>query len=98
VLIPILIIALNQFKIFRKYDEFRLRQKEILTTVFPLIILLVLFSYFAGGTLLTQDMKPVGISWWKLPAIFGAIQVIALLIGLYIPKLLKAIKARKSEI
>jgi hypothetical protein len=97
-LIPILIVALNQLKIFRKYDEFRLRQKEILTTVFPLIILLVLFSYFAGGTLLTQDMNPVGISWWKLPAIFGAIQVIALLIGLYIPKLVKAIKARKSEI
>ena len=43
-------------------------------------------------------MKPVGISWWKLPAIFGAIQVLALLIGLYIPKLVKAIKARKSEI
>ena len=97
-LIPILVIALNQFKIFHKFSEFRLRQKEVLITVFPLIILLVLFSYFAGGTLLTQDMKPVGVAWWKLPAIFGAIQLMTLVFGLYIPKLVNEIKARKSEI
>jgi hypothetical protein len=97
-LLPILVIALNQFKIFHKFSEFRLRQKEVLVTVFPLILLLVLFSYFAGGTLLTQDMKPVGIAWWKLPAIFGAIQLMTLVFGLYIPKLVNEIKARKSEI
>ena len=97
-LIPILIVALNQLRTFTKYREFNLRQKETLVTVFPFILILVLFSYFAGGTLLTQDMKPVGISWWKLPAIFGAIQFVTLLFGLYLPKLVKAIKARKSEI
>ena len=97
-LLPILVIALNQFKIFHKYREFNLRQKETLVTVFPSLLLLVLFSYFAGGTLLTQDMKPVGIAWWKLPAIFGAIQLMILLFGLYIPKLVNEIKARKSEI
>lgn len=96
--IPIIVIALNQFKIFNKYDEFKVRQREILVTVFPLIILLVLFSYFAGGTLLTQDMKPVGTTWWKLPATFSAIQLITLFIGLYIPKLIKVLRARKSEI
>ena len=97
-LIPILIVTLNQSKIFHKYREFNLRQKETLVTVFPSLLLLVLFSYFAGGTLLTQDMKPVGIAWWKLPAIFGAIQLMILLFGLYIPKLVNEIKARKSEI
>jgi len=97
-LIPILIVAFNQLKIFHKYDEFKLRQKEILVTVFPFIILLALFSYFAGGALLTQEMKPVGPTWWKLPVIFGVIQFITLLIGLYVPKLIKVIKAHKSEI
>ncbi len=97
-LLPILIITLNQFKIFHKFGEFKLRQKEVLVTVIPLILLLVPFSFFAGGMLLTPDMNPVGTTWWKLPLIFGVIQLIALIIGLYLPKLVNEIKARKSEI
>lgn len=97
-IIPVLIIALNQFKIFHKYREFKIRQSEILVTVFPIIALLLIFSYFSGGILLTQDMNPVGIIWWKLPALFGVIQLISLVLGLYTPKLIKVIKAHKSEI
>jgi hypothetical protein len=97
-IIPILIVSLNQFKVFLKYQEFRVRQSEILIVVFPLIVLLSLFSFLASGTLLTQDMHPVGLTWWKLPALFAAIQLLALIIGLYLPKLIKAIKPPKVEI
>jgi hypothetical protein len=97
-LIPLIIITLNQLKTFRRYQEFNYRQKEIVITVIPILVALAGFSYFSGGMLLTQDMNPVGTTWWKIPAIFGAIQLITLIIGLYIPKLVKVIRAHKSEI
>lgn len=96
--IPILIISLNQFKVFREYREFRVRQSEILICVIPLIALLTLYSYLAGGTLLTQDMRPVGLTWWKLPALFAAIQLLTLILALYLPKLIRSIKSPKVEI
>lgn len=97
-LAPLLLISLNQLKISRRYQEFRHRQKEIILSIFPILILLAGLSYFSGGMLLTQDMNPVGTTWWKLPAIFGAIQIITLILGLYLPKLIKVLKAHKSEI
>jgi len=96
--IPVLIIALNQIRISIKHKEFRARQSEILLSVLPFIALLFLASFLAGGTLLTQDMNPVGITWWKLPALFAAIQLLTLIFGLYLPKFFKYLKARKSEI
>jgi len=96
--IPILIVSLNQLKVFREYQEFRVRQSEILICVIPLIALLTLYSYLAGGTLLTQDMRPVGLTWWKLPALFAAIQLLTLIIALYLPKLIRSIKSPKVEI
>ena len=94
----ILIVLVNQAAIFRTFNSFQDRQSEIIKSVAPLIILLALMSHFAGGKLLTQDMSPVGIGWWKLPAIFATIQAIALIIGLYLPKFLKVIRAHKSEL
>ena len=96
--IPILIVSLNQLKVFREYQEFRVRQSEILICVIPLIALLTLYSYLAGGTLLTQDMRPVGLTWWKLPALFAAIQLLTLILALYLPKLIRSIKSPKVEI
>lgn len=97
-LILILIVSLNQLKIFRKYQEFRVRQSEILIGTIPIIALLALSSFLAGGTLLTKDMHPVGITWWKLPALFAAISLFALTLGLYLPKLIRAIRRPKAEI
>ena len=96
--IPVLIVALNQLKVSLEYKEFRARQSEILLGVLPFIALLSLFSFLAGGTLLTQDMNPVGITWWKLPALIAAIQLLTLIFGLYLPKFFNFIKSRKSEI
>ena len=97
-LIPALMILGNQIAIFHRYQEFAVRQREVFKTILPLFIFLALISLFAGGTLLTQDMDPVGISWWNLLAVFAVLQSATLIIGLYIPKLIKLIKARKSEI
>jgi len=97
-IVPILIVALNQLKITLEYKEFRVRQSAILLSVIPFFIFLTLYSFLAGGTLLTQDMHPVGVTWWKLPALFGAIQLLTLIFGLYLPKLVKAIRSPKSEI
>lgn len=97
-ILPILIISLNQLKAFMKYQEFRVRQSEILFGAFPLIALLALISFLASGTLITQDMHPVGLTWWKLPVLFAAIQVSTLIIGLYLPKLIRAIRSPKAEI
>jgi hypothetical protein len=95
---PFLIVTLNQIKISLEYKEFKVRQSEILLSVIPFLILITLFSFLAGGTLLTQDMHPVGVTWWKLPALFGAIQLVTLIFGLYLPKLIKVIRSPKSEI
>jgi hypothetical protein len=95
---PFLIVTLNQIKISLEYKEFKVRQSEILLSVIPILILITLFSFLAGGTLLTQDMHPVGVTWWKLPALFGAIQLITLIFGLYLPKLIKVIRSPKSKI
>jgi hypothetical protein len=97
-IIPFLIVALNQLKISMEYKEFRVRQGEILLSVIPFLILITLFSYLAGGTLITQDMHPVGVTWWKLPALFAAVQLLTLIFGLYLPKLVKAMRSPKSEI
>ena len=96
--IPILIISLNQLKVFRKYREFRVRQNEILIGMVPMVALLGLISFLASGTLLTQDMHPVGLTWWKLPVLVTAIQLLTVIIGLYLPKLIKLIKPPKVEI
>ena len=96
--IPVLIVVLNQFKVCREYREFRSRQSQILLGVIPFIMLLALYSFLAGGTLLTQDMHPVGVIWWILPALFGAIQLLTLIFGLYLPKLIRVIKPKKGEI
>jgi len=97
-IIPVLIVSLNQLKVFREHREFRVRQSEILICVIPLIALLTLYSYLSGGTLLTQDMDPVGLTWWKLPALFAVIQLLILILALYIPKLVKVIRPPKVEI
>jgi hypothetical protein len=97
-LIPVLIVSLNQLKIFLQYRELRVRQSKIFICVFPFIVLLALFSFLAGGTLLTQDMHPVGLTWWKLPGLFAVTQLSTLILGLYLPKLIKGIKSPKVEI
>jgi hypothetical protein len=97
-IIPVLIVVLNQLKVSLEFKEFRDRQIEILLSVLPFIALLLVASFLAGGTLLTQDMNPVGITWWKLPALFAAIQLLTLIFGLYLPQLFKFVKSRKSEI
>ena len=95
---PVLMILVNQIVIFRRFQAFTIRQTELVKALIPLLALLMALSYFAGGTLLTQDMNPVGISWWKLPTVFALIQSVALIFGLYLPKLIKKIKAHKSEL
>jgi hypothetical protein len=95
---PVIMILLNQVAIFRLYQSFGSRQTELVKTFTPLLALSMVLSYFAGGALLTQDMNPVGITWWKLPAVFAVIQLLALILGLYLPKLIKKIKAHKSEL
>jgi hypothetical protein len=97
-LIPILILSLNQIVIFKSFQDFKVRQSEVIKTLAPALIIIFLISYFAGGTLLTQDMDPVGVIWWKLPALFAAISATLLVIGLYIPKLIKVARALKSEL
>ena len=97
-IIPVLILLLNQLAIFRTFSEFRVRQSEAIKTLVPTLLVITVISYFAGGTLLTQDMDPVGVIWWKLPALFAAISLSLLIIGLYIPKLVRIIRAHKSEI
>lgn len=92
------IIFINQLAIFRKFGSFEIRQGEVIKSVTPLLCLLIVLSYFAGGTLLTEDMNPVGISWWKLPTVFSLVQVLTLTLGLYLPKLIKIIRAHKSEL
>lgn len=96
--LAILILLLNQIAIFANFKDFKVRQSEAIKTLIPSLLILTLISYFAGGTLLTQDMDPVGVIWWKLPALFSAIAIALLVIGLYIPKLIKIIRAHKSEI
>jgi hypothetical protein len=97
-IVPVIIVALNQLRVSLEHKEFKVRQSEILLSAIPFLILITLFSFLAGGTLITQDMDPVGVTWWKLPALFGAIQLITLIFGLYLPKLVKVIRSSKSEI
>ena len=97
-IIPIVILLLNQILIFSAVSDFKVRQSEAIKTLVPVLLFVLLISYFAGGTLLTQDMAPVGLIWWKLPALSAAIALLLLVIGLYIPKLIKIIRAHKSEI
>ena len=94
----LLIVLLNQLAIFRSYDSFKVRQNQIIASVIPPILLLIPISYFASGKLLTHDMSPVGIAWWYLSAVFMGVQLITVVIGLYIPKLIKVAKAHKSEL
>jgi hypothetical protein len=95
---PVLMILINQIAICRSYQTLTSRQFELIKVLIPQLALLMVLSYFAGGTLLTQDMNPVGIRWWNLPIVFALIQLIALTFGLYLPKLIKKIKAHKSEL
>ena len=97
ILLPIFILFLNQISIFKNFSDFKIRQSEVIKVLIPSLLFLTVISFFAGGTLLTQDMDPVGLVWWKLPALFAAISLALLIFGLYLPKLAKIIRAHKSE-
>ncbi len=96
--IPLLIVVLNQIKVLLVLKDFKARQREIIIRFVPFAFVLALFSFLSGGTLLTQDMHPVGVTWWKLPALFATLQLGALIFGLYLPKAISVLKSRKSEV
>jgi|FLOH01.1.fsa_nt_gi hypothetical protein len=96
IVIPILAIALNQLLILISHKSLRARQVETLKTIVPILVPLFAVSYFAGGTLLTQDMSPVGISWWELASAVAALQLIISAIGIYIPATFSYVKLKWS--
>ena len=93
----LLIVLINQIAIFRNFKPFKSRQVEIIKSSTPLIILLIPISFLASGKLLTQDMSPIGVTWWALPAIFATLQVSTIFFGLYLPEFIRVVRAEKSD-
>lgn len=87
-------VLFNQINIFRDTFETKARHLEIIKVLAPTSLFILLISYLASGSLVTKELTPVGISWWKLSAALLVVQVVTLIVGLYLPLLVKGLLNR----
>ena len=68
---------------------FKSRQFFALRTSLLTVLLLAIFSFISSGELLTSQMYPVGVIWWRLASYFAAAFLGVLLLTTYLPALVK---------
>ena len=93
ILVPLfaLIVAIP---VLRENSLFKSRQFFLLRTSILTLILLTTFTYLSSGELLTSEMNPVGVTWWRLPAFVAVAFAALLVLTTYIPELVKRVRKR----
>ena len=97
IVILLILLAFNQFRIFKNISGFGDRTKAVIQNLVPAIIVLTLISYLSGGSLMTKELTPFGITWWKLPLEFLTAQLALLLFGHFIPTFFKKLLKSKAN-
>jgi hypothetical protein len=92
-----ILLLLHQREAIRGVPNTITRSKILISKVLPVTLILTGFSYLAGGELITNNLKPVGITWWSLPVIFLAAEIVVAILTLYLPALLALIFRKKNN-
>lgn len=75
--------------VLRENSLFKSRQFFALRTSLLTVLLLAIFSFISSGELLTSQMYPVGVIWWRLASYFAAAFLGVLVLTTYLPALVK---------
>ena len=59
-----------------------------------IFIAVALFAYLSAGELVRHNLDPVGVIWWKFSATLGVTFIIAALLTLYLPALIRKVVNR----
>jgi len=94
----ILALGAHQLVVIRGKVTLKAKQAAIVRKILPATLVLTLLSFLAGGNFITKDMSPVGLTWWKLPAAFLVFQLTLLLLGIYLPNLIRKFTGRSTSI
>jgi len=98
VAVLLVFIFLHQRKTFTHAQTLLENSKILFSQVLPVALLLAGIAFLSGGELITKDMNPVGISWWSLPGIFLAAEILTALFALYLPALVKYLGRKRQKI
>ncbi len=91
-------IAVSLLPVIRENKNFKARQFFLLRTLVLLTLLMSLFAYLSSGELLTTQMRPVGVTWWRVSAFALVAGTLVLIFSTYIPALIKKLNIRvRSE-
>jgi len=85
-LVALLLFALIALlPVVRENSLFKSRQFFAVRTLLVMLVIVTVFAYLSSGELLTSEMNPVGVTWWRVTAYFAAASVLALAATVYIP-------------
>ncbi len=87
------LIFRGEVAINKKFGE---KFKSQLLLVLLFTAALTALTYLSSGTLITQELKPVGVIFWQLPAAFLALQIIFAILFLAIPFGLSRLLAKRA--
>ena len=90
----IIFILLALLPTLRENSLFKSRQFFALRTSFALLVIITVIAYTSSGELLTTEMRPVGVIWWKVTAFFASSMLVVALFSVYIPALVKRVSKR----
>ena len=93
----IILLLLVQFYVITGKESLKDKQIALITKICPAILLLTLFTFLSGGSFVTKELSPVGLTWWKLPAEVTVIQILLLILGIYLPHFFKYLLHRSKR-
>lgn len=96
VILLVLLLALVQIYEITRRQTLKAKQVAVISKFAPAILILTLLTFLTGGSFITKDMSPVGLTWWKLPVEVIVVQILLLVFGLYLPHFLKFLLHRSD--
>ena len=96
VILLVLLLALVQIYEISGKQTLKAKQVVLISKFAPAILLLTLLTFLSGGSFITKDMSPVGLTWWKLPAEVIVVQILLLVFGVYLPHFIKLLLHRSD--
>jgi len=80
--------------IIRENSLFKSRQFFAIRTILLALIIVTVIAYLSSGELLTSELQIVGVTWWRVSAYFAAVSAGVVILTVYIPGLIKRVRAR----
>jgi len=89
-----LLVLIMLLPIIRENSLFKSRQFFAIRTILLALIIVTVIAYLSSGELLTSALHNVGVTWWRVSAYFAAVSAGVVILTVYIPGLIKRVRAR----